>query len=122
MSLIYDDESLKCGQTNIRLACKCYVPYFDVNRKKGTSTSDKGLRNIDLLLSMISDKPVDQSVWFRCGEQPENSCSFFINRKTDTFHYENYCSGTNEFLNCDYDRNKACVIQFLKKIRTKLVH
>ena len=121
MSLIYDDESLKCGQTKVRLACKSYVPYFDANRKKGTPISDKGLRSMDLLSSMIADKPVDQALWFRCGEQPENSCSFFINRETNTFHYENYCSGKNEFVTCEYDRNKAYVIEFLKGVRAKLM-
>ena len=122
MSLIYDDESLKCGQTKVRLVCKSYVPYFDMNRKKESPISDKGLRDINLLTNMILDKPVHQTLWFRCGEQPENTCGFFINRETNIFHYENYCSGKNEFVNCEYERNKVQVIEFLKKIRVKLVH
>lgn len=121
MSLIYDNKSLKCGQTKVRLACKSYVPYFDANWKKGTPISDKGLRSIDLLSSMIADKPVHQALKFRCEKQPENSCSFFINRETNSFYYENYCSGKNEFVTCEYDRNRAYVIEFLKGVHTKLV-
>ena len=121
MSLIYDDESLKCCQIKVRLICKSYIPYFSSNMKKETPLSDQGLRDIDLLSSMISDKPVHQTLWFRCGEQPENVCCFFINRETNIFHYENYCSGKNEFVNCEYERNKVYVIEFLKGVRAKLV-
>jgi len=122
MSLTYDNDNLQCGKTKVNLRCTKYTPYSGGFRKNDEMMCERDRYQLILLNDMIDDRHIYETLRFTDGD---NVCSFFINRQTDIFKYENnyWKNGhKSEYIDCPYESNKDVIIEFLKHVKSNISH